>query len=93
MEAKMVALPKPGKDPKFPLSLRQISLLPWTGKLFKQIILQIVQKHIGGRNLLNASQFGFRARLSTTLQYMWLADHVTLNLNNKLLYSCRILGD
>jgi hypothetical protein len=35
-------------------------------------------------NLLNASQFGFRARHSTTLQCMRLADHVTLNFNNKM---------
>jgi hypothetical protein len=54
------------------------------GKLFEKIILQIVQKHIGGRNLLNASQFGFHARHSTTLQCMRLADHVILNFNNKI---------
>jgi hypothetical protein len=33
-EAKVVALPKPGKDPKFPQNLRPISLLPSTGKVF-----------------------------------------------------------
>jgi hypothetical protein len=43
-----------------------------------------VQKNTGGRNLLNASQFGFRARYSTTLQRMRLADHVTRNFNNKM---------
>jgi hypothetical protein len=36
------------------------------------------------RNLLNASQFGFRARHSTTLQCMRLMDHVTLNFNNNM---------
>jgi hypothetical protein len=54
------------------------------GKLFEKIILHIVQKHVGETNLLNASQFGFRARQSTTLQCMRLADHVTLNFNNKM---------
>jgi hypothetical protein len=33
-KAKVVALPKPGKDPKFPQHLRPISLLPSTGKVF-----------------------------------------------------------
>jgi hypothetical protein len=36
------------------------------------------------RDLLNASQFGFRARHSTILQCMRLSDHVTLNFNNKM---------
>jgi hypothetical protein len=67
-EAKVVALPKPGKDHKIPQNLRPISLFHSTSKLFEKIVLQIFQKHIGERNLLNASQFGFRARHSTTLQ-------------------------
>jgi hypothetical protein len=48
------------------------------------VILQLLEKHIDERGLLNASQFGFRARHSTTLQCMRLADHITLNFNNKM---------
>jgi hypothetical protein len=83
-EAKEVALPKPGKGPTFPQKLRLVILLPSTGKLFEKVILKIIQTHIEGRNWLNASQFDFRARHSTTLQCMRLADHMTLNFNNKL---------
>jgi hypothetical protein len=43
-----------------------------------------VQKRIGERNLLNASQFGFRACYSTTLKCMKLVDHMTLHFNNKM---------
>jgi hypothetical protein len=78
-----VTLPKPGKDPKFPQNLRPISLLSTAGKLFQKVILKFLQKHIDERGLLNASQFGFRARHSTTFQCMWLADHITLNLKKK----------
>jgi hypothetical protein len=46
------------------------------------VILKIVQRHIGGKGLLNAGQFAFRARHSTTLQCMRLMDHVTLNFND-----------
>jgi hypothetical protein len=83
-KAKVVALPKSGKDPKFPQNLRPISLLSSTGKVFEKVILEIVRRHIEEKNLLNASQFGFRVRHSTTLQYMRLADHVTLNFNNNM---------
>jgi hypothetical protein len=81
-KAKVIALPKPGKDPKFPQNLCPISLLSTTGKLFEKVILNIVQKHIEERSLLNASQVGCPARHSTTLQCMRLMDHVTLNFNN-----------
>jgi hypothetical protein len=82
-EAKVIALPKPCKDPKFPQNLCSISLLPSTGKVFK-VILETVKRHIGQNNLLNASQFGFRACHSTTLQCMRLTDHMTLNFNNNM---------
>jgi hypothetical protein len=83
-EAKVVALPKPHKDPKLPKNLRPISILPLTGKLFEKVILQTVQKHIRESHLLNASQFGFRAGHSSTLQCMRLADYVTLSFSNKM---------
>jgi hypothetical protein len=44
----------------------------------------MVQNHTGVRDLLNAIQLGFRARHNTTLQYMRLAEHATLNFNNKM---------
>jgi hypothetical protein len=62
----------------------QFSLLPTTGGLFKTVILNITQRHIEGRNLLNASQFGFCADHSMTLHCRRLTDHVTLNFNNKM---------
>jgi hypothetical protein len=59
--------------------LRPISLLSTTGRPFKKVVLKIVQRHAEEKNLLNASQFGARARHNTTLQSMRLTDHVTLN--------------
>jgi hypothetical protein len=73
----MIALPNPGKDPK-------VLLLITTDKLFGKVILKLNQRHIESRKMLNASQFGFRARHSMTLQSMRLADHATLNFNNKM---------
>jgi hypothetical protein len=83
-EAKLITLPKPSKDPKFPQNLLPISLLSTTTKLFEKVILKIFQNYIEGRGLLIASHFGFRACHNTTLQCMRRADHVTLKFNNKM---------
>jgi hypothetical protein len=83
-EAKFITLPKPGKDLTFPQNLRPIGLLSTTAKLYEKLILRTIQKHTEEINLLNASQFGFRADHSTTLQCMMLADHITLNFNNNM---------
>jgi hypothetical protein len=88
----VVALLKPGKDPKFPQNLRTICLLPSTGKVSEKVILDIVQRHIGGRNFRNANQFGFCVLHSTTLQCMRLTDHVTLNVNNNM-YTAAVFLD
>jgi hypothetical protein len=67
-EAKIIALPKPGKNPKFPENLCPINLLSTTCKLFKKLILKTIYRHIAERNLLNASEFGFHVCHSMTLQ-------------------------
>jgi hypothetical protein len=54
-EAKVITLPEPGKDPKFPQNIGPIRLLCSTGKLFEKIILKIVQRKIEERGLLNVS--------------------------------------
>jgi hypothetical protein len=92
-EAEIITLPKPGKDPKFPQNVRPISFLCTTGKLFEKVILKILQKRIDERGLLNAGQFGYRARHSTTLKCMRLPDHVTFNFNNKMSTAAGFLGN
>jgi hypothetical protein len=77
-------LPKLGKYPTFLKKRRSISLLSTTGKLLKKVILKIVQRHSEEKGLLNASQFDFRDRHSTTFQCMRRTAHVTLNFNNNM---------
>jgi hypothetical protein len=91
-EAKVITLPKPGKDPNFPQNLLPISLLSTTGKLFKEVILKIVQRYIVETGSLNASQFGFHARHSTTLECMKFTEYVRLNFNNNM-YTAAVFLD
>jgi hypothetical protein len=49
---------------------------------FEKVILKIAQRKVEERGMLNATQFVFQARHSTTLQYMSLTDHVTLKFSN-----------
>jgi hypothetical protein len=63
---------------------RTLAELSTTDKLFEKVVLKIVQRHIEEKGLLNASQFGFRARHSTALQCMRLTDHVALNFNSNM---------
>jgi hypothetical protein len=83
-EAKFIHNIETRQGPKFPQNLCSIRLLSTTGKLFEKLILRKILNHNEGRNLLNASQFGFLADHSTTLQYVSLADHVTLSFNNNM---------
>jgi hypothetical protein len=49
-EAKMITLPKPGKDPKFPQNLHPIRLLSTTNTFFERVVLRIFLRHIVRKN-------------------------------------------
>lgn len=46
--------------------------------------MKVVQRRSERKDLLEGIQFDFRARHSTTLHYMRLADHTTLHFNNNM---------
>jgi hypothetical protein len=77
-DAKLITIPKQGKDPKFPQNKCPICFLSMTGKLFRT-----VQRHIQGLNLLHASRFVFREQHST-FHCMRFANHVTLHFSNTM---------
>jgi len=66
--ARVISILKPGKDPALPSSYRPIRLLDTIGKLFGKIILTRILHIVKERGLLRDEQFGFRPRLSTSLQ-------------------------
>jgi hypothetical protein len=83
---------EPGKDPKLPQNLCPISILSTTDKLFKKVIMKIVQRYIEENGLINASQSGFHACHSIPFQCMRLMNHMTLNFNNSISTAVVFLG-
>ncbi|KFM83215.1 putative RNA-directed DNA polymerase from transposon X-element, partial [Stegodyphus mimosarum] len=77
--AKIILLPKPGKDGTTPEGYRPISLLPGLGKVYERVILRRMDKYM---DRLPLEQFGFRKTLSTTKQLVRLVEFIGSALHN-----------
>lgn len=78
---KVIALPKPGKDPTLPENKRPITLLPGFGKLFEKQILSKLRSHEEDEKIFIPQQFGFRAQHSTVKQIIRVTEKVSLRFN------------
>lgn len=78
---KIVAIPKPGKDPCVPKNYRPISLLNNFGKLFERSILARLQVHVRDTNLNRNNQFGFREKHSTIQAVLNATEKISFNFN------------
>jgi hypothetical protein len=74
--AKVIPLPKPGKDHSNPSNYRPISLLSSISKIFERIIRKCLNTFIASNNALPNNQFGFRAAHSTSHQLNRSVRHV-----------------
>jgi hypothetical protein len=83
--ARVISIPKHGKDPSLPSSYRPISLLNRIGKLFEKILLSRILGEVSGCGLLCDEQFGFSPKHSTNLQLARLVDRVIRNFGEKRL--------
>ena len=59
--AQVITFPKPGKDSKFPLNRRPISLLDCLGKIYERILLDI---HMVTMRVKTSSQYNPRRNIS-----------------------------
>ena len=80
-KAKILVIPKAGKDLTIASSYRPISLLITMSKAFEAILLRRINIEVHGRNLLRPEQFGFRAGHCTQQQVLRLAEKVTFYFN------------
>ena len=76
-QAKVVMLPKPGKDLTKPTSYRHISLLPAMGKIFQRIIANRMSTFLEMANYFSENQAGFRKKRSTLGQLFKLSQSVS----------------
>lgn len=77
--AKVIPIPKPGKDGSVASNYRPISLLNTLAKLFEKIIHTRLMEFASENNILNEEQFGFRPQHSTAHQILRVTRHVRLN--------------
>lgn len=77
--AKVIAIKKPNKDDKMPISYRPISLLPVLAKLFEAAIHTRLLR--SASHVIPDEQFGFRRAHSTSHQLVRVAEHISHNLN------------
>jgi hypothetical protein len=79
--AKIIMLPKPGKDHTSPLNYRPISLLNSLGKLFEQIILKRLNYQLRELKVIRNEQYGFKRGHSTTHALLRNVENITHGFN------------
>jgi hypothetical protein len=78
-KAKVICIPKPGKDPRLPSSYRPISLLSSIDKIIEKTILARINRYAEDNEVINKEQFGFRAQHSTIHQVKRITNIVKAN--------------
>ena len=73
-QAKVVMLPKPGKDLTKPTSYRSISLLPAMGKIFERIVASRLSTFLEKSNYFDEHKAGSRKKRSTLDQLLKLSQ-------------------
>lgn len=81
--AHVILIPKPGKDRKFCENHRPISLLSNIGKIFEQILLTRLLKHIHEVKTLPDEQHGFRSQHSTLHQLLRVSELILGGFNSQ----------
>ena len=76
-QAKVVMLPKPGKDLTKPTSYRPISLLPAMGKIFERIVASRFSAFLEKVDYFDENQAGFRKKRSTVDQLFKMSQSVS----------------
>lgn len=71
-----------GGDTSDPKDYRPISLLPIVSKILEKVVTAQLIQHLEGNHLLNSTQHGFRAALSTESALLTLSNKLFKNIDN-----------
>lgn len=82
-EAKVILLPKKGKDSTLCNAYRPICLLPCWGKLYDKLIKNRLVYHLEEQELIHKNQFGFRKGRSTEDALRNIVTRIEENIANK----------
>ena len=80
-KGKIIAIPKPKKDPAIPTNFRPISLLSNFGKILEKILLTRLNDFEDDEKFISETQFGFRKAHSTIQQVIRIAEKASKNFN------------
>lgn len=78
-KAKVIPIPKPGKDHRQAGNYRPISLLSNLGKILERVIYNRINTFFEDNNTIAPQQFGFRSQHSTTHQLIRVTKHIKKN--------------
>lgn len=81
--AKVIAIPKPGKDNSIPNNNRPISLLSGLSKLVEKLLAKRLKDELAYRKILPDYQFGFRQKMSTGHAIMNLKKDASIALSKR----------
>jgi len=81
--AKVIMIPKVGKDPLYPQNHRPISLLSVISKLFERLLKTRLYNFVQDHNLFPSHQFGFRPQFDTVAQLVRTVEEITLQFNRR----------
>jgi hypothetical protein len=80
--ARIIMIPKPGKQPTDLTSYRPISLLPIISKILENLLLRRLLNDTHSQDWIPSHQFGFRKAYSTIQQYHRLTTIINETLEN-----------
>lgn len=81
--AKVIPIPKPGKDHSLASNYRPISLLSTLSKIFEKVILARINDFLADNNILPNDQFGFRHGHSASHLLLHTIKSIKSSISNK----------